>query len=107
MPIKELSFINARNLTEKHLKLNPNTTIFIGNNGTGKTTILETISFISTAKSFRKKHNKSIITSISYYFENGDRVMVGCVDREDKTSDLRVILRAKNYGYFIDNKAYK
>jgi len=51
--------------------------------------------------------NKSIITSISYYFENGDRVMVGCVDREDKTGDLRVILRAKNYVYFIDNKAYK
>ena len=51
--------------------------------------------------------NKSIITNISYYFENDDKVMVGCVDREDKTADLRVILRAKNYGYFIDNKAYK
>jgi len=52
-------------------------------------------------------NNKSIITNISYYFENGDMAMVGCVDREDKTRDLRVILRTKNYSYFINNKAYK
>ena len=51
--------------------------------------------------------DKSILPSLSYYFENGDKVMVGCVDREDNTVDLRVILRAKNYVYFINNEAYK
>jgi hypothetical protein len=33
--------------------------------------------------------------------------MVGCVEREDKTNDLRVILRTKEYSFFINNKAYK
>ena len=61
MLLKELSFINARNLSQKNIFFNPQTTIIVGGNGVGKTTILEAISYISTAKSFRKKHTQSII----------------------------------------------
>ena len=51
--------------------------------------------------------NHSVVTNVSFIFDSGNKVMVGCVEREDKTSDLRVILRTKEYSFFINNKAYK
>ena len=51
--------------------------------------------------------NHSIVTNVSFVFDNGNKVMVGCVERKDKTSDLRVILRTKEYSFFINHKAYK
>jgi hypothetical protein len=52
-------------------------------------------------------NNHSIVTNVSFTFDNGNKVMVGCVERKDKTSDLRVILRTKEYSYFLNFKAYK
>ena len=61
MLIEKISFINVRKINNFSTTLSPTTTIITGKNGTGKTTILEAIFFLLTTKSFRKKHNKSII----------------------------------------------
>ena len=62
MVLEQISFINVRKLKHFSTDLSTNTTIIIGKNGTGKTTVLEAIFFLLTTKSFRKKYNKSIIT---------------------------------------------
>ena len=61
MIIQKISLINVRKIEYFSIQPSPSTTIIIGKNGTGKTTILEAIFFLLTTKSFRKKYNKSII----------------------------------------------
>ena len=61
MNLKEISLINVRKLEFFKAHFSPTTTIITGNNGQGKTSVLESIFFLLTTKSFRKKYNKSII----------------------------------------------
>ena len=61
MIIKNISFLNVRKISLFSESFIPETNIITGPNGSGKTTILEAIYFLSTGKSFRKKHSQSII----------------------------------------------
>ncbi|MAA51141.1 MAG: hypothetical protein CMG76_01210 [Candidatus Marinimicrobia bacterium] len=61
MHLKEISLVNVRKLDFFKAHFSPTTTIITGNNGQGKTSVLESIFFLLTSKSFRKKYNKSII----------------------------------------------
>jgi len=61
MSIELLEITNFRNL--ENTILNPSSTInaIVGNNGSGKTSLLEAIYFLGTAKSFRTPHSKQAI----------------------------------------------
>jgi len=61
MSIELLEITNFRNLEK--IILNPSSTInaIVGNNGSGKTSLLEAIYFLGTAKSFRTPHSKQAI----------------------------------------------
>ena len=61
MILEKISFLNVRKLNQFSQTLSEDTTIITGNNGEGKTSILEAIFFLLTTKSFRKKYNKAII----------------------------------------------
>jgi len=61
MNLKEISLINVRKLDFFKAQFSSTTTIITGKNGQGKTSVLESIFFLLTSKSFRKKYNKSII----------------------------------------------
>ena len=61
MNLTEISLVNVRKLEFFKAHFSPTTTIITGNNGQGKTSVLESIFFLLTTKSFRKKYNKSII----------------------------------------------
>ena len=63
--IKSLKISNFRNLIQKEFIFNKNINIFYGINGVGKTSILEAINFLSSGKSFRKGHYKSLINKES------------------------------------------
>ena len=53
MKLKELKLLNFRNYKEAILEFNPGINIFIGDNGSGKTNILEAIYVLSLTKSAR------------------------------------------------------
>ena len=61
MIIEKISFLNIRKTTEAHYKFIPTTNIVIGENGAGKTTIIEAVFLLSNTKSFRKKQNKALL----------------------------------------------
>ena len=61
MIIEKISFLNVRNTKQANYFFSNKTNIIIGNNGAGKTTVLEAIFLLSTTKSFRKKYNQTII----------------------------------------------
>lgn len=61
MFINKLKITNFRIIQEKEFNFTQKINIFHGDNGTGKTSILEAIHYLSTGKSFRKCSFKSLI----------------------------------------------
>lgn len=61
MFIHSLKIHNFRNIKYREFSFSKKINIFYGDNGVGKTSILESIYFLSTSKSFRKSTSKSII----------------------------------------------
>jgi len=52
MKLKSLSVVNYKNITSKHLELDPKINCFVGKNGIGKTNILDAIYHLSFGKSY-------------------------------------------------------
>lgn len=69
MRIKNLHIQNFRNYSELKLSLDYDIIFITGNNGTGKTSILEAISLLNQLKSFRKVQNQEIIRWGEAYFQ--------------------------------------
>ncbi len=61
MAIEELQCHEFRNLKNTSLTFNPHLNIIYGDNGSGKSSLLESIYTLSTSKSFRTKHLKNCI----------------------------------------------
>lgn len=73
MYIKQLELQNFRNYTHQIIKLNPKTNILTGNNGQGKTNILEAINMFSVGRSFRTSKDREMIKiGNSLSFINGN-----------------------------------
>ena len=52
--IKNLKLTGFRNYTNENLDINKNIVVLYGNNGSGKTNILEAISVLADGKGFKK-----------------------------------------------------
>ena len=61
MRLKELKLYNFRNVADGTLQFGDGITLISGSNGQGKTNILEAISFLSHAKSFRTPKSREVI----------------------------------------------
>ena len=67
MFIKDLELENFRNISKLKFKFNRNINIFIGNNGQGKTNILESIYFLAITRSHRTNDELNLIKSSELY----------------------------------------
>jgi len=61
MILSQLWLINFRNYENTHLSFNEGITVITGNNGNGKTNLLEAIGWFSKGKSFRGAPNEALI----------------------------------------------
>jgi len=61
--INSLSLSNFRNITEQFIVCSPYFNLFYGDNAAGKTSVLEAIYYLATAKSFRTHHHDRVISS--------------------------------------------
>jgi len=61
MFLKRLSILNYKNLAEAQLDLSPALNCFIGQNGMGKTNVLESVYLCCTGRSHRTSHDKEMI----------------------------------------------
>ena len=70
MILKKLNLVNFRNYTKIEIKFCKNLNIFIGDNASGKTNILESIVILALTKSYRDNINtiKSNLTEELYSF---------------------------------------
>ncbi|MCD6441383.1 MAG: DNA replication/repair protein RecF [Candidatus Marinimicrobia bacterium] len=69
MKIKNLKLINFRNYDQGCFEFSDNLHIIFGDNGTGKTTLLEAIHFLSLTKSFRTNNDINIVKKNRDYFQ--------------------------------------
>jgi DNA replication and repair protein RecF len=60
MRLNSLSILNYKNISEAELNFSPKINCFIGDNGMGKTNLLDAIYFLS----FCKSHSNSILSLI-------------------------------------------
>ena len=61
MYLDSLKLSRVRNLNPSNLKLNPHINFIFGENGSGKTSFLESISILSSGHSFRSRNIKKVI----------------------------------------------
>ena len=73
MHLKLLSLVNFKNHEEASLNLSPEINVFVGNNGEGKTNLLDAIYFLSFCKSYLNPIDKqSIRIGEKFFILNGE-----------------------------------
>lgn len=83
MHIKELSVINFKNLEQVELKFSPKLNCFIGNNGVGKTNLLDGIYYLSFCKSYFNSVDSQNIRHEEEFF-----VLQGQYNRLDEDENI-------------------
>lgn len=80
MIIKSISLTNFRNHTQYFLDCKPTTTLILGENGCGKTSVLEAIYILTQGKSFRATDPEIIKRGANFYriglkYDNGEEII--------------------------------
>lgn len=72
MYLQQLSFLNFKNYTEAELTLSPGVNAFVGNNGAGKTNLLDAVHYLSLCKSyFNPIDSQQIKQGADFFMING------------------------------------
>ena len=102
MKLKELKLTNFRNYKEVKLEFNPNINIFIGDNGSGKTNILEAIYILSLTKSGRYGTDSDLI-------KNGEANLTisGVVNFDDYEKSYKLSLDKFTKRVYINSNQIK
>ncbi len=106
MIIKNIKLVNFRNHSAFTLDCEPDITLIIGNNGFGKTSILEAIYISTRGKSFRATDSEIINLGSDFYrieleYQNGEKIIV-TYDGNDKffhILDKKTKHLPRNYKY--------
>ncbi|WP_228410440.1 AAA family ATPase [Erysipelothrix piscisicarius] len=61
MKVKNLELRQFRNISNLNLSFNKNINVFVGDNGQGKTNIIESLVYLSSGRSFRVNSDEYLI----------------------------------------------
>ena len=106
--LKKISIINYKNIVDKEYSLDPKINCFVGNNGVGKTNILDSIYHLALGKSYFNLRNDQLINKnedfmvIDGLFDlNGKKENIICsIKRGDKKNLKR---NGKTYKKFSNH----
>ena len=91
MPLQRLHLKNFRLFQDKTFKFSHGINLILGENGSGKTTVLESLNILLTGNSFRAKETKECIHS----------------DKEFYNVSAKGILKGKNLSLVVENNHNK
>ncbi|MFV0521198.1 MAG: DNA replication/repair protein RecF [Mangrovibacterium sp.] len=81
MHLQKLSLINFKNIEDSEVQFSPNLNCFIGNNGAGKTNVMDAIYYLSFCKSFlNSTDNLNINHESDFFLINGDYMNIKGVE---------------------------
>ncbi len=81
----EITAVHFRNFAKLNLKFDSGINVFIGENGQGKTNILEAIYFISLLRSFRCSNLKNLIQ-----WQKSFSQLSGCIEHGENKTQLKI-----------------
>lgn len=99
MYLQKLSVINFKNFSEAELEFTDNINCFVGNNGTGKTNLLDAIYYLSFCKSYFNQIDSQNILHDTDFF-----VIQGLFENEGKDDTVYCGLKRNNKKQFKLNK---
>lgn len=99
MHLKQLSLVNFRNISGADIELGPKFNCFVGNNGSGKTTILDAVHYLSMCKSFLNSIDSQNIKS-----EQPFMVVSGNFVKNDEDFKVYCALKREGKKQFKKNK---
>lgn len=102
MKINNISIYNFRNYEQASIDFNDNINIFIGNNGEGKTNILESIYVLAITKSHRVYIDKTLINSNKNIMK-----LTGMMSSNKGEKTLELIMNNKGKRVSINKVIYK
>ena len=85
MIVKNLLLRNYRNYSNKQLEFKPGINVILGENGVGKTNIVEAIYYLSLARSFRGVEDIDLIKYDADYASISSRIEIGKINRDITT----------------------
>jgi DNA replication and repair protein RecF len=95
MIIQHLSLTNFRNYAHLELELSPHITVIQGNNAQGKTNFLESIYFLSTARSYRVSSDRELINFLAFKNNSSPVARVAVeVQKSREKLQLEIALKA-------------
>ena len=96
MYLKKLSLTNFKNYGQAELEFSPRINCIVGNNGVGKTNILDAIHYLSLTKSFFNpidsisiRHNEEFFIIQGFFMKNGEEDNIFCSFHRQKQKTLR------------------
>ena len=103
MYLKHLTLANFKNYTESEFNFSEKINCFVGNNGVGKTNVLDAIYYLSFCKSYFNsidsqniRHNQDFFAIHGKYQKNGKKEdLVSCVQKRGAKKQFR--LNKKEY----------
>src|ERR1700741_3964910 len=99
MYLRQLSVINFKNYAEASLSFSESVNVFTGNNGAGKTNLLDAIHYLSLCKSyFNPVDSQQIKTGTDFFIITGD------FTRSDKTETVACSVKRNQKKQFKRNK---
>jgi DNA replication and repair protein RecF len=109
MFLKKLSVSNFKNYKQATLSFSEKINCFIGDNGVGKTNLLDAIHYLSFCKSYFNpidsqniRHNQDFFAIHGTYFKNGDQAdKVSCIQRLNHKKQFK--LNQKEYNRLADH----
>ena len=99
MIIKKLELHNYRNYTNKQFEFKPGINVIIGENGVGKTNIVEAIYYLSLARSFRGVDDVDLIKYNMDYASISLKIQIG-----NLTRDITTIISHNGREVMMNNK---
>ena len=102
MIIRSLKVTNFRNYDKVNITLGSKMNIFIGNNASGKTNILESIAILGLTKSFRNGLDCDVIK-----FNKKKAVIEGRILNNKQIKDLKIEFFEKEKNIYVNSKKIK
>ena len=99
MIVKSLKLTNFRNHSYLFYDFSPKMNLFIGDNGAGKTNIVEAIYFLSLARSFRLNETDGLIKN-----DKDQAVIEAVISEGNIVRNIRMILTKEGKHIFINGK---
>ncbi len=109
MYLQKLSVTNFKNYPETSLQFSDKINCFIGDNGAGKTNLLDAIHYLSFCKSYFNlvdyqniRHSQDFFSIHGTYLKNGDRIdKVSCIQRLNHKKQFKI--NDKEYDRLADH----